>query len=207
MNTVLSLALAYLVGSIPFAYLISRIRGVDIRKVGDGNVGAFNVFRHVGLTAGLATLVLDMGKGAAAIALAKALQASEVVTCITGAAAVAGHNCTPFLGFKGGRGEATIIGIFFAMVPWQMAATFVLGIIVLFTTRNSIWTAMALFVPLPLICLVANRLLGQPTLPVVLYTVLLPCLAGLTHWLTTRRLSPEARKEAGSFWIADRKDR
>lgn len=207
MNATLSLVLAYLLGSIPFAYLVSRLKGVDIRKVGDGNVGAFNVFRHVGLYAGLATLILDIAKGAAAIAVTKALHTGEIVTCLDGVAAVAGHNWTPFLGFKGGRGEATIIGVLFALVPWQMAITFVLGIIVLFTTRNSIWTGMALFVPLPLICFVSSRLLGQPSLTVMVYTLLLPCLVGLTHWLTTRHLPPEARKEAGTFWIATKKDR
>ncbi len=206
MNTGLSLALAYLLGSIPFAYLISRAKGIDIRKVGDGNVGAFNVFRHVGLKAGLTTLILDMAKGTAAVTLAKALHSSEVVTCLAGAAAVAGHNWPLFLSFRGGRGEATIIGVMFAMVPWQMVFTFVVGIIVLFTTRNSIWVGAALFVPLPLICFTTNRLLGQPSLTIVLYTVLLPCLAGFTHWLTTRHLPPEARREAGTFWIARHKD-
>ncbi len=207
MNTALVLVLAYLLGSIPFAYLIGRRKGVDIRRVGDGNVGAFNVFRHVGLYAGTATLILDMAKGATAIAVTKALHTGEIVTCLAGVAAVAGHNWTPFLGFKGGRGEATIIGVLFALVPWQMAVAFVLGIIVLFTTRNSIWTGMALFVPLPPICLATSQLLGQPSLTVVVYTVLLPCLAGLTHWLTTRHLPPEARKEAATFWIAGRKNR
>lgn len=207
MNAILSLALGYIFGSIPFAYLISRLKDVDIRKVGDGNVGAFNVFRHVGLAAGLAALVLDIGKGAGAIAIAKAIHVDDAIVCLTGVAAVAGHNWSVFLRFKGGRGEATIVGVLFAMVPWQMMITFILGIIVLFVTRNSIWVGMALFIPLPVICLVTNRLLGQPPLTLIVYTVFLPCLAGLTHWITTRRLSAEAKKEASTFWIASHKDR
>jgi glycerol-3-phosphate acyltransferase PlsY len=207
MNIAISLVMAYLLGSIPFAYLISRTKGVDIRRVGDGNVGAFNVFRHVGLGAGLATLALDIGKGATAIMVAKTLHIPEIAVCLTGVAAVAGHNCPVFLRFKGGRGEATIVGILFAAVPWQIMVTFIPGIIVLFVTRNSIWVGMALFIPLPAICLVTNRLLGQPSLTIVVYTVFLPCLAGFTHWLTTRRLPPGARKEAGTFWVANKRNR
>jgi len=207
MNIAMSLVMAYLLGSIPFAYLISRTKGVDIRRVGDGNVGAFNVFRHVGLGAGLATLALDIGKGATAIMVAKALHIPEIAVCLAGIAATIGHNWPVFLKFEGGRGEATIIGVLAVLVPWQMAITFVLGIIVLFTTRNSILTAMAIFIPLPLTCFGTNRLLGEPSLTVVLYTALLPCLAGFTHWLTTRRLPPGARKEAGTFWVANKRNR
>jgi len=162
MNIAMSLVMAYLLGSIPFAYLISRTKGVDIRRVGDGNVGAFNVFRHVGLGAGLATLALDIGKGATAIMVAKALHIPEIAVCLAGIAATIGHNWPVFLKFEGGRGEATIIGVLAVLVPWQMAITFVLGIIVLFTTRNSILTAMAIFIPLPL-TLGSDEMLCQDT--------------------------------------------
>lgn len=207
MNIALSLAIAYLLGSIPFAYLISRLRGVDIRKVGDRNVGSFNVFRHAGLGAGLATLVLDIGKGTLAIVVAKALRVEELVVFLAGIAAVAGHNWPVFLGFRGGRGVGAIVGVLFALVPWQMAITFVLAVIVVFTTKNSIWVGMALFIPLPIICFLSYLRFGEPSLSVVAYTVLLPCLSGFTHWLTTRRLPLEGKKESETFWIASTKGR
>lgn len=206
MEIALSLVVAYLLGSIPFAYIICRQRGLDIRQIGDRNVGTFNVFRHAGLGAGLATLVLDVGKGAAAILVAKALHVDELIMFLTGIAAVVGHNWPVFLRFRGGRGEATIIGVLLVLVPWEIAITLVLGVIVLFTTRNSIWVGMVLFIPLPVICFISYRLFDEPPLALVIYTMILPCLSGFTHWLTTRRLPPDAKKEAETFWIASPKD-
>ncbi len=208
MYVVLSLVIGYLLGSIPFAYLVSRLRGVkDIRNVGDGNAGSFNVFRHAGLGAGLAVLFLDIGKGALAVIIAKALQVSELAVFLAGIAAVAGHNWPIFLRFKGGRGVGAIVGVLFVLVTWQMAITFALAVIVVFTTRNSIWTSMALFIPLPFLCLLSYWLLDDPRLSVVIYSALLPCLSGIAHWLTTRHLSQEAKKESGTFWIAGAKGR
>ena len=134
MNIAISLVVAYLLGSLPFAYLIGRQKGVDIRQVGDRNVGSFNVFRHAGLAAGLATFMLDAGKGIMAIVVAKALHVDEVIVLAAGIAAVAGHIWPVFLGFRGGRGEATIVGVLLALVTWQMVIAFALGIIVLITT-------------------------------------------------------------------------
>ena len=207
MNVALSLVIGYLLGSIPFAYLMSRLKGVkDIRNVGDGNAGAFNVLRHAGLAAGLATLFLDIGKGALAVIVAKALHVSELVVFLTGIMAVLGHNLPVFLRFKGGRGVGAIVGILFVLVPWQVAITFALAVIVVFTTKNSIWTSMVLFIPLPFICLLSYWLLNDPRLSMVIYSAFLPCFSGVTHWLTTRRLSREAKKESGKFWIAGTED-
>jgi glycerol-3-phosphate acyltransferase PlsY len=202
----LSLVISYLLGSIPFAYIISRQKGIDIRILGDRNVGAFNVFRNVGFGAGMTTLILDVLKGTAAILVAKAFNPDEIFIFLSGIAAVMGHIWPIFLRFKGGRGEATIIGVLFALVPLQIAITLVLAIIVLFTTRNSIWVGMMLFIPLPFICLAFYWLTGQPHIGTIIYTVALPCISGITHWFTTRRLPPEARKEAGNFWIANEKN-
>jgi glycerol-3-phosphate acyltransferase PlsY len=205
-NVALSLVLAYLLGSLPFAYLVSWRKGVDIRRVGDFNVGAFNVFRHVGLEAGLITLVLDIGKGATAVVIARALHVNEVIY-LAGIAAVLGHNWPVFLGFRGGRGEATAVGVLLATVPWVMVFALFLGVIVLFTTKNSIRVGMVLFIPIPVICGITYWLLRKPPLIVLIYTVLLPCITGFTHWLTTRQLSPEEKKEARAFWIANFGDR
>jgi glycerol-3-phosphate acyltransferase PlsY len=206
-NIALSLVLAYLLGSLPFAYVISLRKGVDIRKVGDHNVGAFNVFRHVGLEAGIITLMFDIGKGAIAVLVARALNVNELVVYLTGVVAVVGHNWPVFLGFRGGRGEATVIGVLFMVVPWMMLCTLAIGIIVLFITKNSIWAGMVLFIPIPVICGISYWLLREPPLMVLGYTVLLPCITGFTHWLTTRQLPPEGKREAKVFWIANSRDR
>src|SRR4030065_2012301 len=139
MNIALSLAIAYLLGSIPFAYIIGKLSGLDIRKIGDRNVGTFNIFRHAGLIAGIATLTADVGKGALAIVIAKAISGHELVVFGAGVAAVIGHNWPVFLHFRGGRGLAVVIGGVLSLLPIEMLIAAAIGIAVLVVTRNSIW--------------------------------------------------------------------
>lgn len=113
-----ALCLAYLMGSIPTGLLVGRLRGVDIRKVGSGNVGATNVARMVGKLPGLFVLIVDAAKGYVPVTLiasgAAAMGAawpSENLRILLGVAAVAGHIWNPFLQFKGGRGVATGLGV------------------------------------------------------------------------------------------------
>jgi glycerol-3-phosphate acyltransferase PlsY len=201
-NAALSIVVAYLLGSIPFAYIIGRLRGLDIRKVGDRNVGTFNVFRHVGLVGGIATLVADVGKGALAIVVAKLLSVHELVVFGAGVAAVIGHNWPVFLRFRGGRGLAVVIGVLLALLPREMLIAAAISIAVLFVTRNSIWFGVAMFIPLVLLCW-----LFRERISLLIYSAALPCLAGLAHLLTTRHLSPEEQREAVSFWIASKEGR
>ena len=204
MNAALSIVIAYLLGSIPFAYIIGKLRGLDVRKVGDRNVGTFNVFRHGGLVAGIATLIADVGKGALAIVVAKLLSGNELAVVFgAGVAAVVGHNWPVFLRFRGGRGLAVVIGALLALLPIEMLISVAISIAVLFATRNSVWFGVALFVPLVLL----SWLLFHEPVSLLIYSAALPCLAGFTHWLTTRHLSPEAQKEAVSFWIARKTNR
>jgi glycerol-3-phosphate acyltransferase PlsY len=153
----------------------------------------------LGWFAGIVTLIADVGKGALAVVIAKAFSGHELVVFIAGVAAVIGHNWPVFLRFRGGRGLAVVIGVLLAILPREMVIAAALGIAaVLFVTRNSVWFGVALFIPLVLLC----WLFGEPV-SLLIYSAVLPCLAGLTHWLTTRHhLSPEAQKEAVSFWIA-----
>ena len=110
---------AYLIGSFPTAYIMARLRkGIDIREVGTRNLGAMNVFYRVGFAEGLAVLAIDIGKGAAAVALARFLGVPIVVEFIAGGTAVLGHSFTIFLKFRGGRGGATCIGILAYVMPW-----------------------------------------------------------------------------------------
>ena len=197
MTVALSVVAAYLLGSIPCAYLIGRLNGVDIRAVGDHNVGAFNVFRHVGLRAGIGALASDIGKGALAVVVTQALSRDIVVTFLAGGAAVAGHNWPVFLHFRGGRGVATATGVLLVLLPREMSISLVLAITSLLLTRNSIYLGATLFIPTPLL----SWLFGEP--PALLaYSAALPCIVGLTHWLRVRTLPPEGQKEAESFWIA-----
>ena len=110
---------AYLIGSIPSAYIMGRLRkGIDIRKVGTRNMGAMNVFYQVGFAAGITVLAVDISKGVAAVALARWLGVPLVAQLLAGATVVIGHGFPVFLKFRGGRGGATCIGVLVFLMPW-----------------------------------------------------------------------------------------
>ncbi|HEY7410238.1 MAG TPA: glycerol-3-phosphate 1-O-acyltransferase PlsY [Vicinamibacteria bacterium] len=128
-------AAAYLVGSIPFSYLVARRRGVDVRAVGSGNVGATNVMRSVGTGAGALAFFLDFAKGAAASLLALAVAGQGVAAALAAVMAVIGHMYPVWLGFRGGKGVATGAGAFLPLLPWATAAGLVAFAVVLALTR------------------------------------------------------------------------
>jgi len=138
MSEVAAIALGYLVGSVPFSYAIAKLRaGIDIRTVDIGNVGAGSVIRTVGLAEGIAALAGDAGKGFAAIALAQALEVGIIWTMGAGFAAVLGHIFPVYLGFRGGQGVATVIGVFSALAPKVICIELaVMGIVLLLNVRS-----------------------------------------------------------------------
>jgi acyl phosphate:glycerol-3-phosphate acyltransferase len=113
------IAVAYLIGSLPFSFLVARAFGVeDVRRVGSGNVGATNVLRSAGKAAGALALLLDIGKGAAASALAGRLAPGEAaLPAVAAVAAVVGHMFPVWLRFEGGKGVATGLGAFAPLAP------------------------------------------------------------------------------------------
>ena len=135
---------AYLLGSIPTGYLVARAKGVDIRTVGSGNIGATNVFRILGKPAGIFVLVFDGLKGFAGCAwlvdaVIQAFQAnaeeSGYLRLMGGLAVILGHNYTCWLNFKGGKGIATSAGVLAALVPWALLIILSLWIILFALTR------------------------------------------------------------------------
>ena len=122
----------YLLGSIPFGVIVTRLAGVgDIRKLGSGNIGATNVLRTGRRDLALVTLIGDGGKGAAAVLVARLVFQSEEAACLAGGAAFLGHLFPIWLGFKGGKGFATFLGVL-------LAAAFPVGVLACLT-----WLAMA----------------------------------------------------------------
>jgi len=179
----LMVILGYFLGSIPTAYIAGRVvKGIDIRQVGDANMGAQNAFRQLGAKVGVAVGVIDAGKGALAILIAQAADVPLVVVLLTGTAVVTGHNWPLFIGFKGGRGECTTIGVLLTLVTQPMLIVGGVSAVVLSITRNVILASAVLSIPLPLVC----WWLGVPGM-LVSYGVALPCLVGLTHFLRTRQ--------------------
>ena len=124
MIAVLNLALAFLLGSIPFGLLLTRMAGLgDIRAIGSGNIGATNVLRTGRKDLAIATLLLDAVKGVAAVLLARRLGGPAA---LAGLAAVLGHTLTPWLRFQGGKGVATGAGVLFG-IAWPMGAVVALA--------------------------------------------------------------------------------
>lgn len=117
MTTLLVIVLAYLCGSIPTGVIIARHLGIDVRKVGSGNIGATNVARSVGKKAGLFTLLGDVAKGLAPVFIVRALELGETPLACAAVAALLGHLSSPFLHFSGGKGVATGLGVFLGLAP------------------------------------------------------------------------------------------
>ena len=192
MIAALVILLGYLLGSIPCGYIVGRLAGgVDIRTIGDGNMGAANTYREIGAKAGIAVGLADASKGVLAIIIAKVLGAPDPVILIAGVAAVIGHNWPIFIGFRGGRGESTTIGALLVLMPGAMLIQ--LGVFTVpFLIRRDVTLASAfLFVPLPLVV----WLLGLPGV-LIAYSIALPCLVGFTHFLRTRHV-PDSSKARG----------
>jgi len=142
----LAIIIAYLIGSVPSAYIIGRLRkGTDIREEGSRNMGAMNVFYSVGFWWGFLVLAMDVGKGAAAMGVAYALGVHEVVRFLAGAAAVLGHGFPLFLGFRGGKGGATCLGVLYVLMPWGIPFTLaIFGVILLITRYPTLGYSVAL---------------------------------------------------------------
>jgi glycerol-3-phosphate acyltransferase PlsY len=115
----LQIVMGYLIGSIPFAVIIAKMKGVNIKKAGSGNPGAANVFREVGKPYGILVWLFDTAKGAIAMLIAHRVFHSHLFfVALVGIAGVSGHCWSVFLGFKGGKGVATSGGVFLYLLPW-----------------------------------------------------------------------------------------
>lgn len=137
METGLVLLGAYLLGSIPSAYWVTRwLAGADIRQLGDGNPGAKNTYEAVGKWAGVLVGAADIAKGALAVVLARYLNLSEGLVLLAGACAVLGHDYPLFLGFQGGQGMATILGVLGVLFPFDLALGLCAFAIAMLLIRN-----------------------------------------------------------------------
>src|SRR5919112_912290 len=182
MEPIVAVVLSYLSGSIPFAAMAGKLRGVDLRKQGSGNLGATNVFRVLGWKIGLAVFVADALKGALPVLYLPPRIVSPrdpIVWAIAcGIAAIAGHVRPVFLKLrKGGKGVATAAGVFFALAPLPMAVTFAVFVIVVFATGYVSLGSMLSAIVLPAILLVT---LG-PRSPLFVVSAIIALFVFWTH--------------------------
>ena len=178
-NTAIAIVIGYLLGSIPFAYIASRLkRGVDIRQLGGGNVGALNTFREIGPAAGITVLLADIAKGSAAVLIARWLGLDLIWIFVAGFAAVVGHNWPVFLKFKGGKGAAITLGVLVVLVPIEFAISFAIIAIVIIITSN---VRLGIFVGLLFLPLIVWQLNGSGML--IAYSLALPLFTGLRSFI------------------------
>jgi acyl phosphate:glycerol-3-phosphate acyltransferase len=167
-------AAAFAVGSIPFGAVLAGRRGVDIRHAGSGNIGATNVARVLGLRAGLLVLVLDSTKGAVPTWLALHHAPCAWIVAATGLAAILGHCFSPWLGWKGGKGVATALGVFAVLAPPAALAGIGVFAAVFALTRvpalGSLTGALAIAGTLVVRGPLAYAVLGVATTALLIYT-------------------------------------
>lgn len=189
----LPILLGYLVGSVPFAFLLARRRGIDVRVAGSGNVGAANVLRTTGAWRGVIVMALDMAKGATAVALAHVLAGGTTLMALTGAAAVIGHIYPVWLRFHGGKGVAVAAGVFTMLTPLAAAAAAALFLLIAWGTRYISLASMAATVALP----PAAWILGSP-IPIVIAAFGTASLILFRHRANWQRLRSGTERRVGA---------
>ena len=154
MSLLLAALIGAILGSIPFGLVLTRVAGLgDIRQIGSGNIGATNVLRTGKRGLAAATLALDAAKGAAAVLIAASIWADPWAPAAAGIAALLGHLFPPWLGFRGGKGVATGLGVLLATAPWAGVAACGIWVATALVTRISSASALAAIAASPLLAL------------------------------------------------------
>lgn len=211
--------LAFLLGSIPFGLFIAKLKGIDIRQHGSGNIGATNVFRIVGKKYGLTCLLLDALKGFLPVVIAINLIPVEGVTPLlhiaflenlamdpapsqfvaqllhvfTALCAILGHNYSPWIGFRGGKGIATSAGVIIALMPAAIVLLIVIFLITLATTRYVAIASIVSAIALPILTHLGSRFHGKWedgtwNQPLFFFSLLIGILAVWKHRTNIQRL-------------------
>jgi glycerol-3-phosphate acyltransferase PlsY len=204
---IIAVVLGYLLGSIPTAYIVTRLaKGEDVRRLGGGNVGGLNVYREVGRLPAAVVAIVDLGKGAAAVAIAYWLLNLSLPFVLAAAlAAVVGHNWMLFLKFSGGKGMGPAIGGLFVLLPLYsyslgLAFFFAVVLILFIITRNVALSMGAGLLSLPFI-----TWLGMKSAPFIIYSVVLGLII-LAKFIPTA-VAAAARTRGVKGFIFDRGQR
>ena len=182
----------YLIGSIPFALIIARRRGTDLRQVGSGNLGAANVMRASGVFAGMLVAALDMAKGAASVWLAARVGDGASLPAAAGLAAIIGHVCPIWLRFRGGKGVATACGVFSVLAPPAVPPALVIFAVTVWLTKYISLGSVLASIALPPIAYA----LGSPA-PAVLAAAAAAVIIVLRHRSNVLRLRMGTERRVG----------
>jgi glycerol-3-phosphate acyltransferase PlsY len=193
----LSIPLAYLLGSIPFGYILVKLfLHQDIRATGSGNIGATNVARSGAKGLGIATLLLDLGKAFLAVKIAQYLAPGNYDLAVVAAvAAILGHVFPVWLGFRGGKGVASALGVFLALTPISAACTFAVFLVIVLITR---YVSLASIIGSATFPLFAFHFVPYRTPIVIAGFLFIPLLIIVKHQQNIRRLLAGTESRFGS---------
>lgn len=190
----LIIAAAYLIGSVPFALLLARRWGVaDLRGIGSGNLGAANVVRASGMSAGVLVAALDIAKGAVSVVLAQRLSGEGAAPAAAGLAAVVGHVYPVWLGFRGGKGVATACGVFTVLTPLAVPPAFAIFLASVWVTKYVSVGSVLASIALPPAAYVTGS-----SGPVVVATVAASVLIVFRHRSNLARLREGTERRFGA---------
>ena len=198
-------AVGYVSGATPFGYLAGKLRGIDIRQHGSGNIGATNAIRVLGKGIGIPVFILDMLKGWLPVLLAKAWLVSlpggeawvSTGAVVTGLAAVLGHMFTFWLGFKGGKGVATTTGVLLGIAPVAMLGGLVVWLAFFFTTRYVSLASMMAGVGVAVTLLIQMNHAGRWDAVLLGFGLLIMVLVTVQHRSNIRRILAGTEPKAG----------
>ena len=175
LNEVIAVALGYLIGSIPSAYIVGRLVGkIDIRQEGDGRISAAAVHRKLGVVPFVSVVIMDVGAGVLAVLFAQMLTESLIAVLIAGFAAVVGHDWSVFLKFRGGLGATTIYGVLVTLVWWQFLAVAAVAFsIFLIRKRKGSGLATGILIVLLSVVLLLQSLFQDAPLILAIYPFIL----------------------------------
>jgi len=194
MNIVLIIISCYLLGSIPFGYIMGKLfKKVDIREFGSGNIGASNALRILGPSLASLVVIGDVGKGILSIYLVKYFNIdSSLILAIAGLAVICGHDWSLFLGFKGGKGIATTFGVVFALNPIISILALIIWGVVVITTR---------YVSLSSICAVISififTILFEQPYEFIIFSAIIMILGIFKHKENIKRLKSKKERKIG----------
>jgi glycerol-3-phosphate acyltransferase PlsY len=193
MDSVLPILIGYGVGSLPLGYLVAnRAKGVDLRRVGSGNVGAANVYRTAGLAAALIVVLVDVAKGASSVFFAARLATGAADPVAAGVAAIIGHVYPVWLRFHGGKGVATACGVFWMLAPLATAVSATLFVIVVWLTRYVSLGSIVATLALPPLAWFTDK-----SIPVIIGAAVAAALIVQRHHANLARLQQGSERRLG----------
>jgi glycerol-3-phosphate acyltransferase PlsY len=193
MDSVLPILIGYGVGSLPLGYLVaSRAKGVDLRRVGSGNVGAANVYRTAGLALAVIVVLVDVAKGASSVLFVARLTTGAADPIAAGVAAIIGHVYPVWLRFHGGKGVATACGVFWMLAPLATALSATVFILVVWLTRYVSLGSIVATLALPALAWLTNK-----PVPVVIGAAVAAVLIVHRHHANLARLQQGTERRLG----------